>query len=58
MFYDLFACGLLLGGIFAALSILTYIECKQEQKRQQARYLARKRRVNKLVAKSRAMRRM
>ena len=58
MFYDPFACGLLLGGIFAAVSILTYIECKQEQKRQQARYLARKRRVNKLIVKSRAMRHM
>lgn len=58
MFYDPFMCGVLLGAIFGVMGIMTYIEYEREQNRQRSRYLQRKRNINKLIAKSRALRHM
>lgn len=58
MFYDPFMCGLLLGAIASAISIMCAIEGERVRREERRRYVERKRHALELVAKSRAIRGM
>lgn len=58
MFYDPFMCGLALGAIVSAISIMCAIEGERVRREERERYIRRKRHALELVAKSRAIRNM